>query len=149
MRPNEHWLSYALRLAHDAEQNNEVPVGAVLVKDDEVIAAGWNQPISANDPTAHAEIMALRNGAQQLDNYRLINTTLYVTLEPCAMCVGAMIQARIKRLVFGAYDVRAGAVASVFQLLDEQRLNHSIAWQGGVMADECAAILKSFFQQRR
>lgn len=149
MRPNEHWLSYALRLAHDAEQNNEVPVGAVLVKNDEVIAAGWNQPISANDPTAHAEIMALRNGAQQLDNYRLINTTLYVTLEPCAMCVGAMIQARIKRLVFGAYDVRAGAVASVFQLLDEQRLNHSIAWQGGVMADECAAILKSFFQQRR
>lgn len=149
MHPNEHWLSYALRLAHDAEQNNEVPVGAVLVKDNEVIAAGWNQPISANDPTAHAEIMALRNGAQQLDNYRLINTTLYVTLEPCAMCVGAMIQARIKRLVFGAYDVRAGAVASVFQLLDEQRLNHSIAWQGGVMADECAAILKSFFRQRR
>ena len=149
MRSNEHWLSYALQLAHYAEQNNEVPVGAVLVKDDEVIAEGWNQPISANDPTAHAEIIALRNGAHQLDNYRLINTTLYVTLEPCAMCIGAMVQARIKRLVFGAYDARAGAVTSVFQLLDEQRLNHRIAWQGGMLAAECAAILKAFFQQRR
>ncbi len=149
MYSDDYWLSHALKLAHHAEQNHEVPIGAVLVKNNEMIAEGWNQPISSNDPTAHAEIIALRNGAKVLDNYRLVNTTLYVTLEPCAMCLGAMIQARVQRLVFGAYDVRAGAVKSVFQLLDEKRLNHRIAWQGGVMADECAAILKAFFKQRR
>lgn len=149
MHSDNYWLSHALKLAHRAEQHHEVPIGAVLVKNDEMIAEGWNQPISSNDPSAHAEIIALRNGAKALDNYRLVNTTLYVTLEPCAMCLGAMIQARVQRLVFGAYDVRAGAVKSVFQLLDEKRLNHRIEWQGGVMADECAAILKAFFKQRR
>lgn len=149
MHSDDDWLHRALKLAHRAQQNREVPVGAVLVKDDEIIADGWNQPISTNDPSAHAEIIALRKGAKALDNYRLINTTLYVTLEPCAMCVGAMIQARIKRLVFGAYDPRAGAVTSVFQLLDEKSLNHCVEWQGGVRADECGAILKAFFQQRR
>ena len=149
MHSDDYWLSHALKLARYAAQQHEVPVGAVLVKDDKRIAEGWNQPIAATDPTAHAEITVLRAGAQQLDNYRLVDTALYVTLEPCAMCLGAMIQARIKRLVFGAYDARAGAVTSVFQLLDEKRLNHRIAWQGGVMAGECAEILKAFFQRRR
>lgn len=149
MSSDASWLAHALKLAHHAEQKGEVPVGAVLVKNDEIIAEGWNQPISSNDPSSHAEVVALRNGAKKLNNYRLVNTTLYVTLEPCAMCVGAMIQARIKRLVFGAYDVRAGAVKSVFQLLNEERLNHKIQWTGGLMSEECAAVLKGFFQKRR
>ena len=146
---DQHYMTKALALAKQAEQQGEVPVGALLVKDGEVVASGFNQPIGANDPSAHAEIVALRRAADKLGNYRLLETTLYVILEPCAMCVGAMIQARIKRLVFGAFDSRAGAVESVFQLLDEKRLNHHIDWQGGVMADECAAILQQFFQARR
>jgi len=149
MSSDASWLAHALKLAQRAEQNGEVPVGAVLVENDEIVAEGWNQPISSNDPTAHAEIVALRNGAKYFNNYRLINTTLYVTLEPCAMCVGAIIQARIRRLVFGAYDARAGAVKSVFQLLNEERLNHRVEWSGGLMPEECAAILKAFFQKRR
>lgn len=143
------WITHALALARRAEECNEVPVGAVLVADNEVIGEGWNQPISTNDPTAHAEIMALRAGAKARKNYRLVDTTLYVTLEPCAMCVGAILHARIQRLVFGAYDPRTGAVKSVFQLLDEKCLNHRVEWQGGVMSTECADILQTFFRQRR
>ncbi len=142
-------MQRALECAKEAERHGEVPIGAVLVKDDQIIAEGFNQPISSNDPTAHAEIVALRRAAEQAQNYRLVDTTLYVTLEPCAMCVGALIQARVKRLVFGAFDSRAGAVRSVFQLLDEPRLNHRILWEGGVMADDCAHLLKAFFQSRR
>src|SRR3990167_7579641 len=129
---DSHCLSLAIALAHHAEQNQEVPIGAVVSKNEKIIAEGWNQPIATNDPTAHAEIVALRKAAQFLGNYRLVDTTLYVTLEPCAMCVGAMIQARIKRLVFGAYDPLAGAVSSVFQLLDGKRLNHLVLWNGGL-----------------
>ncbi|MFW0072820.1 MAG: tRNA adenosine(34) deaminase TadA [Coxiella-like endosymbiont] len=143
------FIRRALLLAKEAERNNEVPIGAVLVKKNEILSEGANQPITLNDPTAHAEIVALRRATAKISNYRLIDTTLYVTLEPCAMCLGAMIQARIKRLFFGAYDIRAGAVTSVFQLLEEPRLNHRIDWRGGILVEECAWILKNFFQIRR
>ena len=142
-------MAQALALAKEAAQKQEVPVGAVLVRDRQIIGRGLNQPISSQDPTAHAEIIALRAGAKHLGNYRLPGTTLYVTLEPCAMCVGAMIHARIQRLVFGANDPRAGAVCSVFQLLDEKRLNHRVKWEGGILARECGQILKQFFEDRR
>ena len=143
------WMQRALKLAKQAKQRNEVPVGAVLVLDGEVIGEGWNQSIAQKDPTAHAEIIALRAGAAKLNNYRLVNSVLYVTLEPCAMCVGAMIHARINRLVFGAYDAKAGAVASVFNLLDAKRLNHHFEYQGGVLAQECGELLTNFFAGRR
>ena len=145
----EKWIKMAIDLAKKAETAGEVPIGALLVKDDHIIAEGYNQPITSNDPTAHAEVIALRNAAKTLGNYRLVNTTLYVTLEPCAMCIGALIQARVSRLVFGAFDKRAGAVASVFRLLDKSSLNHRIDWQGGVLASECAQVLQQFFQKRR
>jgi tRNA(adenine34) deaminase len=145
----EKWIKMAIDLAKKAETAGEVPIGALLIKDDYVIAEAYNQPISLNDPTAHAEVIALRLAAKALENYRLVDTTLYVTLEPCAMCVGALIQARVSRLVFGAFDKRAGAVASVFRLLDESSLNHRIDWKGGVLASECAQVLQQFFQKRR
>lgn len=143
------WMSRAFELALKAEKVSEVPVGAVLVYNGRVIGEGYNRSISACDPTAHAEILALRQGAIAQCNYRLIDTTLYVTLEPCAMCAGALIHARIKRLVFGAFDPRAGAVASVFHLLDEAALNHRVVWCSGVMQAECASLLKNFFKKRR
>jgi tRNA(adenine34) deaminase len=143
------WLNYAIQLAERARQQGEVPVGAVLVSDQAIIGEGWNKPIISHDPTAHAEIMALRNGAQTLQNYRLTGSTLYVTLEPCAMCAGAMIHARIKRLVFGAYDPRAGAISSVFKIIDSPLLNHRIDWQGGLLAETCGQQLQDFFKQRR
>jgi len=143
------FIQYALQLAQKAEAEGEVPVGAVIVCDDKIIAEGWNQPIQLHDPSAHAEMIALRLAAKTTENYRVKNTTLYVTLEPCAMCVGAMIHARIERVVFGAYDPKAGAVSSVFHLLDDPRHNHVINWTGGVMSEECGAILKAFFKQRR
>jgi tRNA(adenine34) deaminase len=139
----------ALELAQNAEALGEVPVGAVLVKDDKIIAEGWNCPISTNDPTAHAEIMALRAGGLALNNYRLVDTTLYVTLEPCAMCMTAIIHARVKRLVFGAYDPKRGAVCSALQLADAEFLNHKVEWLGGVLEEECAAVLRAFFKRRR
>jgi tRNA(adenine34) deaminase len=142
-------IQHALQLARHAESQNEVPVGAVLVANNEIISTGWNCPISSNDPTAHAEIIALRQAANQLKNYRLIDTTLYVTLEPCIMCVGAILHARVKRLVFGAYDPKAGAVSSVFSFLQDNRLNHRIEVTGGICADECGEILRAFFQKRR
>ncbi len=146
---HERWMLEALSQASRAEAEGEVPVGAVLVYKNQIIATGWNHPISAQDPTAHAEIIALREGAQVLGNYRLLNTTLYVTLEPCAMCAGAMIHARIENLFFGAYDLRTGAVQSVFQLLDDKRLNHRVTWEGGVLEDACGLVLKSFFKKKR
>src|SRR3990167_2211042 len=149
IKNDEYYMQQALLLAKQAEKEGEVPVGAVIVCDDEIIASGWNQPIQLHDPSAHAEMMALRLAAKKIENYRLKNTTLYVTLEPCSMCVGAMIHARIERLVFGAYDPKTGAVKSVFQLLNDPRHNHIIFWEGGVCVDECAAILKNFFKQRR
>jgi tRNA(adenine34) deaminase len=145
----EHWLGKALQLAQRAVAEQEVPVGAVVVYNNEIIGEGWNQPISKCDPSAHAEILALRQSAQRLGNYRLVDAELYVTLEPCAMCLGAMLQARIAKLIFGAFDPKAGAVCSVFRILDAPQLNHRIQWQGGVFAEESAALLKNFFQSRR
>ncbi len=143
------WMRHALKLAERAQQEGEVPVGAVLVLNDEIIGAGWNRPIAAHDPTAHAEIMALRAGAAKLGNYRLNNTTLYVTLEPCVMCAGAMVHARIKRLVFGANDPKAGAIISVFNIFDSSKLNHRVEYVGGILSDECGAMLSRFFEARR
>jgi tRNA(adenine34) deaminase len=146
---NQAWMQTALQLAGRGAGRQEVPVGALVVYNDEIIGQGWNQPISRCDPSAHAEILALREAALHLRNYRLLDTTLYVTLEPCAMCLGAMLQARIKHLVFGAFDPKAGAVNSVLQILDAPGLNHQISWQGGILADESAGLLKNFFQQKR
>ena len=143
------WISHALTLAKRAASENEVPVGAVIVYQDEIIGEGWNQPITHKDPTAHAEIMAMRAAAKTLNNYRLLDTTLYVTLEPCTMCVGAMIHARIGQLVYGATDPKAGAVESVAELLDSAFFNHKIPYQAGVMSEECGVILSQFFQTRR
>lgn len=142
-------MHHCIELAKKAEALGEVPVGAVVVKDDELISEGWNQPIINHDPTAHAEIMALRNAAQTLQNYRIPNTTLYVTLEPCAMCAGAIIHARVERIVFGAYDPKGGAAGSVFEIIGTNKLNHKIEFSGGVLEQECAELLKSFFKKRR
>ena len=139
----------ALDQARNAQAAGEVPVGAVVVKDGEVIARGFNTPISSHDPTAHAEIRALRDAARRLGNYRLPDCELYVTLEPCAMCVGAMLHARIARLVYGAADPKTGACGSVIDLISESRLNHHMSVSAGVMADECGALLREFFAAKR
>jgi tRNA(adenine34) deaminase len=146
---HELFMSRALELARQAEAVGEVPVGAVIVKDNVIVAEGFNRPISGSDPTAHAEIVAMRAAAQALGSYRLLNTTLYVTLEPCAMCAGAMVHARIQTLVFGATDPRAGAAGSVFNIVQSAALNHRVQIESGVMADECGAVLRNFFQARR
>lgn len=144
-----YWMRRALELAQCAAAAGEVPVGAVLVLDNEAVGEGWNQPISRCDPTAHAEIMALQAAAARLGNYRLVNSTLYVTLEPCAMCAGAMIHARVGRVVFGATDPRAGAAGSIFNILQSARLNHRAEVVGGLLAEECGAVLRDFFRARR
>jgi len=143
------WMQHALTLAERARAAGEVPVGAVLIRGEEIIGEGWNQPIKSNDPTAHAEVVALRDAAHRIGNYRLPETTLYVTLEPCAMCSGAILHARIARVVFGARDPRAGAAGSVFDILTTDRLNHRVAVTGGIDADHAAAVLQQFFQARR
>lgn len=142
-------MRHAIRLAQRAEDQGEVPVGAILVKDQNCIAEGWNTPIQNHDPTAHAEMMSLRQAGQSLKNYRLINTTLYVTLEPCVMCMGAISHARINRLVFGAFDPKRGAVCHALQLSDASFLNHKIEWIGGVLENDCADLLKDFFRAKR
>jgi tRNA(adenine34) deaminase len=142
-------MRHALRLARRAQELGEVPVGAVIVRGDEVVAEGWNQPIASHDPSAHAEMVAMRETAATLRNYRLGGLTLYVTLEPCVMCAGAIIHARLARLVFGAPDPRAGAVRSVYDVISQPRLNHRPEWTGGVLAEECGAILQEFFRARR
>jgi len=146
---DQQWMLYALRLAKEAEAAGEVPVGAVLVLNDEIIGEGWNQPIRSADPSAHAEILAMRAGAKYLNNYRLVNTTLYVTLEPCAMCAGAMVHARVQRLVFGALDPKTGAAGSLFNLLQDDRLNHQVKCEGGIMREACGELLRIFFKNRR
>lgn len=146
---DEAWMRRALALARRAAEEGEVPVGAVLVRDGQVIGEGWNRPITAHDPTAHAEIAALRDAGRRVGNYRLVDSTLYVTLEPCVMCAGAMVHARVGRLVFGARDPKTGAVASVLNTLDAPYLNHKVAWSGGLLAEECGTLLKEFFQARR
>ena len=143
------WMSHALALARQAEAAGEVPIGAVVVMDGAIIGEGWNRPIAEQDPSAHAEILALRTAAKRLGNYRVPGATLYVTLEPCVMCAGAIIQARVARVVFGARDPKAGAAGSVFDVLNSGRLNHRVELTGGVMETQCAEILQSFFQARR
>jgi tRNA(adenine34) deaminase len=143
------WMSQAIAQARLAEAAGEVPVGAVLVLNGECIAAAYNCPITTNDPSAHAEIAVLRAGAKALGNYRLLDCTLYVTLEPCAMCAGAMVHARVKRVVYGASDAKAGAVSSQLSLLDQAFLNHRVLHEGGVMAAECGALLSEFFKKKR
>lgn len=142
-------MRYALDLAGRAGGQDEVPVGAVIIQDDKVIGEGWNRPISTNDPTAHAEVVAMRAAAQQLGNYRLSGSTLYVTLEPCLMCAGAMIHARIGRLVFGAYDPKGGAVNRTVHAFDTPGLNHRLDVCGGVLEQDCADQLLRFFRARR
>ena len=139
----------ALTLAHEAWRAGEVPVGAVIVKDGAIIGRGYNRPITSHDPTTHAEIVAIREAAAHLKNYRLIDCELYVTLEPCMMCVGAMLHARLKRVVFGARDPKTGACGSVIDLPAEEKLNHHAVFTGGVLADECSEMLKAFFRERR
>ena len=146
---DEIFMRMALDAAAEAQRVGEVPVGAVLVKDGELIAIGHNRPITLHDPTAHAEIAALRAAAQKLGNYRLPGCTLYVTLEPCVMCAGAMMHARLARVVFGANDPKTGACGSVVNLFAESRLNHHTEVHGGVLADECGTILSAFFAERR
>lgn len=146
---DQEWMREALLLARQAEAAGEVPVGAVLVKDGVLIASGWNQPIGTHDPTAHAEMMTVRAAAQATGNYRLVGTTLYVTLEPCAMCAGALVHARVARLVYGAADPKTGAAGSVFDLTRTDKLNHRLEVAGGVLAEECGGLLKEFFARRR
>ena len=145
-----YWMNKAYLLAKKAEEQGEVPVGAVLVDADEkCIGEGWNHPISGQDPTAHAEIFALRQAAARLENYRLPGTTLYVTLEPCPMCAGAIVHARINRVVFAASDPRTGSAGSVYNLLNSPHLNHQVDVDSGVMHHECSTLLKSFFLEKR
>lgn len=143
------WMQHALELAHRAESEGEVPVGAIVVYENKIIGEGWNRPIIDNDPTAHAEIMALRSAATNINNYRLLDTTLYVTLEPCIMCSGAIIHSRVKRVVYGAQDVKAGAVESAFTILGTDCLNHKVDVVSGVLATECSEVLSNFFRKRR
>jgi len=146
---DELFMQQAIAAAKEAKALGEVPVGAVLVKNGEVIATGFNQPIGRHDPTAHAEIAALRAAAEALGNYRLPGCTLYVTLEPCAMCAGAMMHARLERVVFGAADPKTGACGSVLNLFAEEKLNHHTTVTQGVLAEECSSLLKTFFAERR
>ena len=146
---HELWMRRALKLAESAASANEVPVGAVLVRGGELLGEGRNRMISTNDPTAHAEQVALRNAAAKEANFRLPGSTLYVTLEPCTMCVGAMVHARIERLIFAAREPRAGVVCSRAQLLDEKFYNHRVEWEEGLLADESAQLLQVFFRVRR
>lgn len=146
---DEKWMRLALAQAREAERLGEVPVGAVLVRNGELLAEGFNQPITLNDPTAHAEVVVLRKAAQLASNYRLPDSTLYVTVEPCTMCAGSLVHARIKRLVYGASEPRAGAVASQLQVLSQPFYNHRVEVQGGVLAEECAELISGFFARKR
>jgi tRNA(adenine34) deaminase len=146
---DRYWMGHALALAEHAEARDEVPVGAVVVSGDAVAGEGWNQPIGRNDPTAHAEMIALRAAGERLGNYRLPGATLYVTLEPCLMCVGAIIHARLARVVYGATDPKAGAVCSLCRGFELPGLNHRVEVAGGVRADACGEVLRRFFRARR
>jgi len=145
MNSDQMFMQQALQLAQTAAKNNEVPVGAVLVLENKMIGQGWNQPIHSCDPTAHAEIIALRQAAKHLNNYRLIDTTLYVTLEPCIMCIGAIVHARVKRVVYAAADPKVGAVQSALT----QPFNHQVEYVSGVLAEPCSELLRQFFKARR
>jgi tRNA(adenine34) deaminase len=146
---DSHWMQHAIQLAKQAALSDEVPVGAVLVLNGEIIGEGANRPIAANDPTAHAEIIALRQGALTLGNYRLLQSTLYVTLEPCVMCAGAMVHGRIQKVIYGANDLKAGAIQSRAQVLDEPFLNHRVQHAGGLHREQCGELLSEFFRLKR
>jgi tRNA(adenine34) deaminase len=149
MIEDEKWMSFALEQARKAEKEGEVPVGAILVKDDLVIARAHNKPISSNDPTAHAEIQLIRTAGEELKNYRLTGTSLFVTLEPCAMCLGAIMHARIKRVVYGAHDPKTGVCGSSENFMEASCFNHKIDLASGVLENESKQLLKSFFNSRR
>ena len=149
IRSDEEFMRSALDLARQAERSGEVPVGAVVVKEGVIIGRGWNAPICRHDPSAHAEMLALREAAQYLGNYRLVGCELFVTLEPCTMCIGAIFHSRMARVVFGASDFKTGACGSVINLVAEQRLNHHTGMTGGVLAEECGQVLSNFFAMRR
>ena len=146
---DEFWMNFALAEARQAVTVGEVPIGAVIVLHDEIIGRGHNQPISSCDPTAHAEIIALREAAKQIENYRLTEATIYATIEPCAMCAGAIVNARIKRLVYGAAEPRQGAIHSVFQICTNSSLNHQVEVTAGVREDDCKTFMQTFFKARR
>jgi tRNA(adenine34) deaminase len=146
---HEQWMRRALALADRAGNEGEVPIGAVVVRDGELLGEGWNSVIAFQDPTAHAEVVAMRDAAKMTGNYRLPGATVYVTLEPCTMCAGAMIHARIAKLVFAANEPKAGVVCSTCSLLDEPRYNHQVSWQGGVLAEDSKERLQAFFRERR
>jgi len=148
-KDDNYWMQYALTLADKAQQQGEIPVGAVLVKDGEVVGEGWNQSITLNDPSAHAEIMAIRDAGQRVGNYRLIDSTLYVTLEPCPMCAGALVHSRITKLVYGATDAKTGAAGSVMNLLQHSALNHQLEVVSGVCEEACSNKISDFFKFRR
>ena len=149
MRSAEDWMQLALELARQAEAIDEVPVGAVIVRDGELIGQGFNQTISSADPTAHAEIVALRDAAKNVNNYRLSGADMFVTIEPCSMCAGAMIHARINQLFYGAKEPRAGAVVSSIAVLDNPNVNHRVSHQGGVLETETSEIISNFFRRKR
>ena len=149
METDEFYMRFALAEARQAERVGEVPVGAVIVLGSRIVGVGYNRPIGLQDPTAHAEILAIRDAARRIGNYRLTGATLYVTVEPCAMCAGALVNARIERVVYGTTDLRAGAIESVFQIVTNRSLNHRVEVTSGVLAEECRALMQSFFQQRR
>ncbi|AWS52206.1 MULTISPECIES: tRNA adenosine(34) deaminase TadA [Providencia] len=146
---DEYWMQQAIELALKAQDLGEIPVGAVLVKDNRLIASGWNRSIIDHNPTAHAEIMALQQAGQVLSNYRLLDTTLYVTLEPCIMCAGAMIHSRINRVVYGAKDFKTGACGSYLDIMGQAGLNHYVDVTGGVLEEQCSSMLSAFFKLRR
>lgn len=149
MLNDEYWMRQALLLAQQAEQKGEVPVGAVIVLNDQLIGSGWNQPISQNDPTAHAEVVALRAACLQQQNYRLPNSTMYITLEPCIMCAGAIVHARIERVVFAATEPKTGAAGSCFDIFNTNQLNHRVNCEQGVLAEESSKLLRDFFRSKR
>jgi tRNA(adenine34) deaminase len=149
MHDDEHWLGMALELGRRAEAQGEVPIGAVITLENAMIGQGWNQPIASHDPTAHAEIVALREAAKNTGNYRLPGSTLYVTLEPCAMCAGAIVHARVARVVFGAFDPKGGAAGSVFSILGTDKLNHRVEVFAGMLEEPCSEVLREFFRKRR
>ena len=149
MSTDEFYMAKALQLAQQAGAAGEVPVGALVVRNGEIIGEGYNQPISACDPTAHAEVVAMRNAASKINNYRLSDCDLYVTIEPCTMCVGAMVHGRIRRIVFGALEPRAGALQSQLQLMDQDHYNHSVDVRGQVLEQQCGDLISGFFRHRR
>lgn len=143
------YMQRAIQLAKMAALHQEVPVGAVLVLDNKIIGEGWNHPIKAHDPSAHAEIIALRRGAEDIKNYRIVNSTLYVTLEPCMMCLGAIVHARVQRVIYGASDLKTGVVRSGLNLSESGVFNHQVEYANGLLANECGELLRQFFRERR